>query len=140
MDPVETTPASPSIAGTIWGQRAVRGLHLTDKQGSTINLSTAGAALVGIGIVAIANSSSSAVNIGVPSALALITHQLLLQKFKMTNGGLNLQGKVNRNNFKVAIQITPENYLLNQKIPTKEYSQSAFSNMQNSLFKIRLTF
>ncbi len=133
-------PAITSIAGTIWGQRAVKGLHLTDKQGSTINLTTVGAALVGIGIVAMAGSSSQAVNIGVPSGLALIAHQLLLHNYKMKNGGLNLQGRVNRNILKLAIQITPESYFLNQKTPTKEYSYPFFSTTQNSLFKIRLTF
>ena len=121
-----------------WKQ--LQGLHLSDKQGSTLNLSAAGAALVGFGIVALAKSSSAVVNIGVPSALALITHQLLLRSFRVKNTQLNLQGRANKNGFKLAIQITPENYFLNQNIQNKEYSPSAVTYTQNPLFKINLTF
>ena len=136
-------PAATSIVGTVLAQRAIKGAHLTDKQGSTLNLSTGGAALVGLGIVILAESSSPAVNIGVPTGLALITHQLLLHNFKMKNMELNLRGS-NRGrshrNFKLALQVTPESYFLNQKISVKEYSPASFSRMQNPLVRLKLTF
>lgn len=136
-------PTVTSIVGTVWAQRAIKGAHLTDKQGSTLNLSTGGAALVGLGIVVLAGSSSSAVNIGIPTGLALITHQLLLHNFKMKNLEMSLRGSSTskgHNNFKLAIQVTPESYFLNQKISVKEYSPSSFSSVQNPLVKIKLTF
>lgn len=134
-------PAATSIAATIWGQRQVRGAHLTDKQGSTINFSTAGAALLGLGTVALTESKSGAVWIGVPSGLALITHQILLHKYKMKNLELNLQrGSIRKRNYDVSFKVTPESYFLNQHIPVKEYSPQVFARLQNPLFKLVLTF
>lgn len=75
-------PAAGSVLGTIFGHRSAKGVYLTKKQGSTIGYSTAGAALLGLGIMAIAESESSTAIIGVPSALALITQQILFQNFK----------------------------------------------------------
>ncbi|MDZ7646935.1 MAG: hypothetical protein U5K54_07010 [Cytophagales bacterium] len=78
-------PAGTAIAGTLWGQRSVKGVYLTKKQGSTINLSSGGAALIGLGITALLGTESPAVFIGVPSALALIMHQSLFHSYKMKN-------------------------------------------------------
>ncbi|MBL7877358.1 MAG: hypothetical protein JNL53_16960, partial [Cyclobacteriaceae bacterium] len=78
-------PAATAIAGTVLGQRSVKGVYLTKKQGSTINLSSGGAALIGLGITALLETESPAVFIGVPSALALIMHQSLFHSYKMKN-------------------------------------------------------
>ena len=134
-------PAASAIVATILGQRMVRGAHLTDKQGSTINFSTAGAALMGLGAVALTESRSAAVWIGVPSGLALITHQILLHKYKMKNLELNLQrGSIRKRNYNVSFKVTPENYFLNQRIPVKEYSPQVFARLQNPVFKLVVTF
>jgi hypothetical protein len=78
-------PAGTAIAGTLLGQRSVKGVYLTKKQGSTINLSSGGAALIGLGIAALLQNESPAVWVGVPSALALIMHQSLFHSYKMKN-------------------------------------------------------
>ena len=134
-------PAASSIAGTIWCQRAVRGAHLTDKQGSTINLSAVGAALIGLGVVALADSNSAGVGIGVPCGLALITHQILLHNFKMKNLATNFQGsRHGKNNYHVSLKITPESYFLNKRIPAKDYSPLSISRIQQPLFSLVFRF
>ncbi|CAN5396212.1 hypothetical protein BH10BAC4_BH10BAC4_01340 [soil metagenome] len=133
-------PAITSIAGTIWAQRAVRGARLTDKQGSVINLATAGAALVGLGAVSLTESHSPAVYFGVPSGLALITHQLLFHKYKMNNA-LNLRGSRNRkSNYQVSFKLTPESYFLNKQIAFGEYSPQVVSKLHNPIFKLTVKF
>ena len=134
-------PAATSIAATIWGQRQIKGAHLTDKQGSTINFSTAGAAILGLGTVALTESKSAAVWLGVPSGLALITHQLLFHKYKMKNLETNLRGSLdNHSKVNVSLKVTPESYFLNQRIPAKEYSPEGFARLQNPVFKLVITF
>ncbi len=134
-------PAVTSIIGSVIGQRAVKGVHLTNKQGSTIQLSTAGAALIGFGIVAITQSESPGVIIGVPSVMALITHQALFHNFKMKNLELSLKrSDVKKHDYKFSFNVTPENYLINKKIPAQRYSPQTYSSMQNSLFNLKFTF
>ena len=134
-------PAATSILGTVLSQRAVKGIHLSDKQGSTISLSSTGAALIGFGIVAMAESESVVAIIGVPTGLALITHQILFHNFKMKNLEMKLRGHEKRkHDYKFSLTVTPENYLLNKKIDAKNYSPQSFSRLQNSLFNLRFTF
>ncbi len=134
-------PAATSIIGTVMSQRAVKGAHLSNKQGSTISLSTAGAILVGFGSVAIIGVESAVVIIGVPTLLALVTHEILLNKFKMKNLEMNFKGSNKRkHDYKFSLNLTPENYLLNKKIDAKNYSPQSFSRSQNTLFNLRFTF
>ena len=138
-------PAISSVVGTLWGQQSVRGAHLTDKQGSTIRLSTAGAALMGLGIVELANSPganiSSAIWLGVPSGLALITQQGLLHNYKMKNLEMNLRGSSrSKHNYKVGLQITPESYFVNQRISPRHFTPETYTRIQNPLFRLSLTF
>ena len=134
-------PATTALLGTIVGQRQVRGVHLTSKQGSTLNLASAGAALVGLGAVAIAQSNSPAVYLGVASGLALITHQVVFNKFKKKNLTLQLKAGENKNpDFNFSFNLTPENYFLNKKFASQSASNQTGSRFQNPLFNIRLTF
>jgi len=129
-----------AIAGTLIGQRIAKGAILTDKQGSTIGLSVAGAALIGIGTMAIAETESSTLAIGVPSVLALITHQALFNKFKRKNLELGLQGNQNqKNNFRVSMNVNPGNYFLDKQTPVYEYGKS-LQRLQNPLVNLRITF
>lgn len=111
-------PAAGSVLGTIVGHRSARGVYLTKKQGSTIGYSTAGAALLGLGIMAIAESESATAIIGVPSALALITQQILFQKFKNENMSKTLGERINeKSGLDFSVNINPENYFINQRMP-----------------------
>ena len=134
-------PATTTILGTVIGQKTVKGVHLTAKQGGTLQLSTAGAALVGLGIAAVAGTDSPGVIIGVPSVLALITHRIVFHNFKMKNLEANIGGNGKRkHDYKFAVTVSPENYLLNKKIPVQNYSPQTYSQLQNSLVKLRFTF
>lgn len=134
-------PAVASLVGTLAGQHAVRGAQLTEKQGSTLNLSVAGAALVGLGVVTLTKSNSPAVWIGVPSGLALITHQVIFHGFKKENIELNFQGSYNRQRkYHVALQVTPESYFINQQIPAKDFTPQAYAMLQSPLFRLSVSF
>jgi hypothetical protein len=135
-------PAAGSVIGTLLAQKAVKGARFTKKQGSTIGLATAGAALMGAGIVALADETDSpALLIGIPSAMALITHQILFHNFKKDNLELKLQGSVNRKKiFHASLNVTPESYLLNKKIPLGNLSPAKYASLQNPFVKLKITF
>ncbi len=134
-------PAATAIAGTVIGQRIVRGVHLTKRQGSTINLASGGAALIGLGIVAITESESPGVWIGVPSALGLITHQLLFHKYKMKNleKGIHLGSNTNHR-MQFSMKAMPENYLVASKQTNPFYTVNGSLVLSSPLIKLNLTF
>lgn len=134
-------PMVATIAASAFGQKAVRGVHLTDKQGEIIGLTSLGAALIGFGIVGATKSTSLPVILGVPGGMALIAHQLMFHKFKMKNLELGLQGKnYKKNYFNVSLKVSPENYLVNQYLPVQGYSPEAIYKMQGSLVDLRIKF
>ncbi len=110
-------PAAGTVLGTILGQRSVKGVNLTKRQGSTIGYSTAGAALIGLGIVALAETDSAPVFIGIPSVAGLITQQILFNRYKRDNLTNGLQGRLNRHHpFKFSMKVHPENFFLHQRM------------------------
>jgi hypothetical protein len=134
-------PAAGSILGTIWGQQSVKGVSLTKKQGSTINLSTAGAALVGLGVVALTESESAGVWIGVPSGLALITHQLLMQHFRRKNLDARFEGrKTAKDGMQVSMNFTPENILLNKKINAPDFNNLDIGMRHQPVVSLKMKF
>jgi hypothetical protein len=135
-------PAAGSVIGTVLGQKAVRGVHFTKRQGSTISYSSGGAALLGLGVVALTESESATVWVGVPSALALITHQILFSKYKRENLARGLQGRSHQRNsaFKLSMDVMPENYLLHQRMPLKESPTQFNIVSSNPLVKLKLSF
>jgi len=114
-------PAAATIAGTIIGQRSVKGVHFTRRQGSTINLSSGGAALIGLGAVALTETESPGVWVGIPSACALIMHQILFHSYKKKNleGAFNL-GKESKKPVQFSMKVTPENYFTNKYLSEKQ--------------------
>jgi len=78
-------PAASAILATSIGQRQVRNVHLTKKQGSTLRLSTYGGGMVGLGLAAMLESESPAIYIGLPAGLALLTQQLIFNSYKSIN-------------------------------------------------------
>ena len=134
-------PATTSVLGTILGQKAVKGVNLSKRQGSTINYSSAGAALLGLGVVALTESESASVWIGVPSALALVTQQILFNKYKRENLTNGLQGRRPKDHaFKFSMNVMPENYFINQRMPVRETPGRLGMPVSNPLVNLKLSF
>ncbi len=136
-------PAASAIAATMIGQRGVRGAHFTKQQGSTINLATAGAALIGIGALALAEADSPAAWLAVPSGLALISHQILFHKYKRENlaGGIR-SSRERTSPIAFAVDVKPENYFMNKQIRTSSLDNLSgnWVNRPASIVNIRLKF
>jgi hypothetical protein len=134
-------PAGTAIAGTLVGQRSVKGVYLTKKQGSTINLSSGGAALIGLGISALLGTESPAVLIGVPSALALIMHQSLFHSYKMKNMASNIKlGRDGKRLMQFSMRVTPEGYFANKKMSDRIYVTNYFPKLAEPIVKLKLAF
>lgn len=134
-------PAGTAIAGTVWGQKAVKGVYLTKKQGSTINLASGGAALIGLGIVALIGSESPGVIIGVPSAAALIMHQSLFHSNKMKNLESKMKlGREGNSRLQFSMRVTPEGYFANKKMSDRLYVTNNFPKLAEPIIKLKLTF
>jgi len=108
-------PASTAVAGTLIGQRQVKNVHLTKRQGSTINLSSAGGALLGIGVMLVAGGESATAWVAVTSATALIAHQIVFNRYKKDNLVNNLKGDNSRKKkYDFSMKLSPENYFINK--------------------------
>lgn len=125
-------PAATAVAGTIFGQKSVKGVKLTKRQGSTINLASGGAALIGLGVVALTEAETPAWWVGVPSAFALVMHQSLFHSYKKKNleGNFNF-GKSGTSRAKFSMKVTPENFFTN-----KYYSERLFAINPNNTYPI----
>lgn len=132
-------PAATAIAGTIFGQRSVKGVHLTRRQGSTINLASTGAALIGLGVVALTSAESPGWYVGLASVSALIMHQALFSSYKKKNLenslnlGINTQSRV-----KFSMKVTPENYFIHKQMSEKLFI--ANPNQTYPIVNFKLTF
>jgi len=136
-------PAAGTVLGTALGQRSVKGVYLSKRQGSTISYSSGGAALLGLGLVTMIQSESAPVIFGVPSALALVTQQILFNKYKRANLTNGLQGRSTREQaFKFSMNITPENYFVNKRLPVNADVAGANPNavVSNPLVSLKLSF
>jgi hypothetical protein len=132
-------PAATTIIGTVLGQRMVKNVHLTKKQGSTINLGSSGAGLFGLGILLLTETESSTAWIGVPTALALMTQQLIFAKFKKENLLNNLQGSHTRkNSMDFSMRVNPENYFINKQFASS--SKSSTQSQLNPVISLSLKF
>jgi HKD family nuclease len=59
----------------------------------------------------------------------------------MKNLELNLKhSEARKHDYKFSFNVTPENYLINKKIPVERYSPQVYSSMQNALFNLKFTF
>lgn len=134
-------PAAGTVIGTVIGQKSVKGVYLNKKQGSTIGLSTGGAALVGLGLAAVFETSSASVIIGLPSVFALATQQILFNKYKKANLAGNLLGKISKDKpYRFSMKVTPENYLINQRMPVPTGILGVNSIVSNPLVNFKLNF
>ena len=134
-------PAAAAILGTIIGQKQLKNAHLTDQQGSTLVLASAGAGLVGLGVAIAGEFESATAVFGLPTALALLTHQILLSNFKMNNLKLKLKsGLSKKENFRFSINVNPENYFIGKRMGPTGNLNFMSQQVQNPIFKLRVTF
>ncbi|MFD2200768.1 hypothetical protein [Shivajiella indica] len=135
-------PMAGTVLGTWLGQRSVKGVNLTNKQGSTILFSSAGAALIGLGIVAIAESQNPTVWIAVPTLLGLGAQQILFQRFKQENlANQSLSGKLGKDRkFDYTLKVTPENYFVNKQMAGRTNIPGLNPNPTHSLVNFKLSF
>ena len=132
-------PAVTAIGGTIFGQRSVKGLHFTSRQGSTISLASGGAALIGAGIVAITEADSPGWYVGSASVCGLIMHQIMFHQYKMKNLENNLnQGKRGNNNLKFSMNVTPENYFISKQLTENHFLRNP--QMSYPIVQFKLVF
>lgn len=134
-------PALGSVAGTILAQKAVRGAHLTDQQGTALNLATAGSALVGLGIVAWTKTESSALTIGIPTAFALIVEQSLFHSYKKRNFAMGVQGSLDTSGkYRFSMRFSPEGYFINRQIRPDRMTPQMYTSIQQSLVRMSISF
>ena len=114
-------------------------MHFTRRQGSTINLSSGGAALIGLGAVALTESESPGLWVGVSSACALIMHQILFHSYKKKNleSAYNLR-KESKKAIKFSMKVTPENYFTNKYLSEKRILTNPTSTYP--IVKLNLVF
>ena len=113
-------PAATAVAGTLFGQKAVKGVRLTKRQGSTINLASGGAALIGLGAVAMTSAESPGWYVGTASVSALIMHQALFSSYKKKNFENRMSlGKNKDNRMQFSMKVTPENFFVHKQMTEK---------------------
>ncbi|GAB2629695.1 hypothetical protein [Belliella aquatica] len=133
-------PAGMGILGTYIGQKNTQGVNLTARQGSTINYASGGAALLGLGVTALAQSDSPVVVLGVASGFALITQEYLFAKYKKENLNFNLSRQSLSGDIKYSLKFHPENYILNQQLQSKATIMSSYSQLSTPIINFNLTF
>lgn len=107
-------PATTSIAGTLIGQRLVKGAKLTDRQGNVLILASSGAALMGLGISILAEFDSPTPVFAISSFLPLLTHQILFHKFAKKNKVAVSENRKPNGKTDFYWSFNPESYFINK--------------------------
>lgn len=133
-------PVATAVAGSLIGQKSVKGVKFTQRQGSTVSLASGGAALIGFGAVLLTESESPALYFGIPSVSALIMHQVLASSYRKKNLernlniGLNEEGK----RLKFSMKVTPENYFAHKQMTENRFM--ANPDLTYPIVNFKLTF
>ncbi|HMR57523.1 MAG TPA: hypothetical protein PKC10_09395, partial [Cyclobacteriaceae bacterium] len=130
-------PAVTAIAGTMLGQKSVKGIHFTKSQGNIISFATGGAALVGIGLMVVTEAESGLLVIGVPSVFALIAHQAMFNSYKKENLSEIKLGKSANKRVQFSMNVAPENYFANKRAGEKIVLTG---QLASPLVKLKLRF
>lgn len=131
-------PAITAVAGTFFGQKAVKGVKLTKKQGSTIKIASGGAALIGLGAVVLTQSDAPAWYVGTSSVCALLMHQLLFNSYKKKNFENNLNlGESANSRMQFTLNVNPENYLVNKRLSRETMARNPSLSYPIVKFKLR---
>jgi hypothetical protein len=131
-------PAATAVSGAIWSQRSVRGVHLTKKQGGGVTLASGGGALVGLGLMIMIGSDSPGVSIGVPSAFALIAHQLAFHSYKRKNREQSPKLGQSKHKGEFSLQVMPENYFNNKHASEKIFQTTG--SLASPVVKLKFRF
>jgi hypothetical protein len=129
-------PAATAIAGTAFGQKAVRGIYLSKAQGNIVSVASGGAALVGLGLMVVVEAESSLLYLGVPAAMALIAHQAMFHSYKKKNLSEIKLGQLNKR-VQFSMRVTPENYFANKRAGEKIVQTG---HLASPIVKLRLKF
>lgn len=130
-------PAVSAIAGTMLGQKSVKGIHFTKSQGNMISFATGGAALVGLGLMVVLEAESGLLAIGVPSLFALIAHQAMFSSYKKENLAQLKLGQSANKRLQLSMNVAPENYFTNKRAGEKIVQTG---HLSNPIVKLRLKF
>ena len=130
-------PAVTAIAGTMLGQKSVKGIHFTKSQGNMISFATGGAALVGLGLMVVLEAESGLLAIGVPSLFALIAHQAMFKSYKKENLAQLKLGQSANKRLQLSMNVAPENYFTNKRAGEKIVQTG---HLSNPIVKLRLKF
>jgi hypothetical protein len=130
-------PAVTAIAGTMLGQKSVKGIHFTKSQGNMVSFATGGAALVGLGIMVVLEAESGLLAIGVPSLFALIAHQAMFSSYKKENLAQLKLGQSANKRLQLSMNVAPENYFTNKRAGEKIVQTG---HLSNPIVKLRLKF
>jgi hypothetical protein len=135
-------PMAGTVLGTLLGQRSVKGVNLTNKQGSSILFSSGGAALVGMGILLIAESENTTMWIGLPTLLGLGAQQILFQKYKQENlANTPISGSIGKERkMDYSLKFTPENYFINKQMAGRTNIPGLNPNPTQPLVNFKLAF
>lgn len=130
-------PAVTAIAGTMLGQKSVKGIHFTKSQGNMISFATGGAALVGIGLMVVLEAESGLLAIGIPSLFALIAHQAMFSSYKKENLAQLKLGQSANKRIQLSMNVAPENYFTNKRAGEKIVQTG---QLASPIVKLRLKF
>ncbi|MCW5909896.1 MAG: hypothetical protein KIT62_02420 [Cyclobacteriaceae bacterium] len=130
-------PAVTAISGTLLGQKSVKGIHITKSQGNIISFAAGGAALVGIGLMVVAEAESGLLVIGVPSLFALAAHRAMFSSYKKQNLAEIKLGQSASKRVRFSMQVAPENYFTNKRAGEKIVQTG---HLSNPIVKLRLKF
>ncbi|MBX2896739.1 MAG: hypothetical protein KF763_14935 [Cyclobacteriaceae bacterium] len=130
-------PGLTAVSGTLLGQRSVRGAAITKSQGNIISFAAGGAALVGLGLMIVAEVESASLAIGVPSVLALIAHQAMFSSYKKQNLAAVRLGQTTDKRLQFSMNVAPENYYANKQAGEKIVQTG---QLASPIVKLRLKF
>jgi hypothetical protein len=111
-------------------------VYLTKSQGNIVSIAGGGAALVGLGLMIVAEAETGLLAIGVPAAFALIAHQAMFHSYKKKNLSEVKLGQVNKR-VQFSIKASPENYFANKQAGEKI---ALTGHLANPIIKLKLKF
>ncbi|MBX2915657.1 MAG: hypothetical protein KF856_10350 [Cyclobacteriaceae bacterium] len=130
-------PGLTAISGTLLGQKSVRGAQISKSQGNVIAFAAGGAALVGIGLMVVAEVDSASLVLGVPSVLALLAHQAMFNSYKKQNLAEIKLGQSASKRVQFSMNVAPENYYANKQAGEKIVQTG---QLASPIVKLRLKF
>jgi hypothetical protein len=132
-------PAAGVISGTLLGHVWMKNTNLTPSQGMTTIWSSAGGALLGLGVALLVNPDEfSAVWYAIPYATSLGAYAFTVEMLRKKNAGM--VSLTDWNNHKWNFSFMPQNYFLNEKISSSDYKINGQKVRMQPFFSASVTF